>query len=275
MSRKSDFNKSNLNARQVAQAAEEGKANKKHIVNDTPLPFPKNTESGYISNHELAEDINKVMENLFSDFYGSVVSVVPMQAGPSAVKVDLFFRPSNTDTESDGSVKAFISLQDPAQRGSSLVDKIRQTNRVAAHDRNFELTKEAAEILYDFLPVNVQKNVAWDRPETFMSLYGETVEPQQFGPAVIYCSIEVDIFKILSFLYGNKENNEKFGSKLTYNIVPVRPANNTIDPTVIGANWILQLSVMSYESWEKVMNKVGINFNQGRTPIIVSRRNRA
>lgn len=274
MSRNSDFNKGSVNARQVAKAAEEGKAKKQHISNDTPLDFPKNTESGFITNHELAEDINKVMENLFSDFYGSVVSVVPMQAGPSAIKVDLFFRPSNAEVAGD-QIKAFVSLQDPAQNGGSLIDKIRLTNKLAAHDRNFEITSEAAEILYDFLPANVQKNIAWDRPETFVPLYSETVEPQQFGAPVIYCSIEVDIFKVLSFIYGNTVDNKKYGSRLTYNIVPVRPASNTIDPTVIGANWILQLSVMSYDAWEEVMKKLGFNFNQGRTPIIVSRRNRA
>lgn len=271
MSRKSHFSRANLNAKQVTKAVEGESVKKRHINNEEPLEFPRSTESGFLTTHELADDINKVMENLFQDYYGAIVSVIPTQTG-SALRVDLYFKPTVNES-TDDSIKAFVSLQSAVQQGGTLLDRVRSTNRAAVADRHFELTAEAAEYLYDFLHEDVQKQIDWARPETFAPICTETVEQQQFG-SVIYCSLNVDIYKLLGFLYGNKENNQKRGSKLTYNIVPVRPANGTIDPTIIGANWILQLSVMSYEAWEKIMNKVGINFNQGRTPIVVSRRNR-
>lgn len=269
--RKSDFDRENLKSRQVAKAVEEGSVQKRRINNDEPLRFPKNNETGFITNHELATDINTVMENIFQDYYGSVVSIIPMQTGP-AVRVELYFRPTNSETE--GFVKAFRSLQLENPQATSLIDRVRIANRVASYDHHFELTQEAAEYLYDFLPDDAQRKVNWADPASFMCAVTETVErPYQGSKDIIYCSMTVDVFKILAFVYGKKEGNQKHGSKLTYEIVPVRPAPNTGDPTAIGANWLLSLSVMSYDAYQEVMNKLGINFNQGRTPIVVSRKN--
>lgn len=277
MSRKSDFDRSIIASKQAAKAVEAGRE-RRRAINDNPLPFPKNTASCCTTTHQLAEDINKVLETLFSDYFGSIVSVVPNQAG-TAIKVELYFKPlvSAVDQENDGSIRAFVSTREKmAQKdGSSLAAKISLANSNVPKNKNFELTDEAAEIIYDFLPKGVQANVNWAKPETFSPYYMETQENQQYGGPVIYCTIEVDLYRILAFIYGIRENDgTKYGSRLTYNVSAVQPKSNVVNPLAIGANWILNISVMSEDDFQSICKTLDINLDPTRTPIVISRKNR-
>ena len=244
--------------------------------NDNPEDFDGTFSTAYMQTTELERKINSVMSTLFEDYHGCIISVVSQNAYVNkSLKVDLFFRPRRATAE-DEDTRAFISVEDKITNPNDgdILNAVRRNTAMAKNAASFELTEYAANILWDFMPDALtkgggyltSKRIDWRDPSSYAraDLISEVVDGGSMGSQLIYsCITGIDIIKILGFIYGVKDPSSKSG--ILYNVTVDRPATNL--PTALGASWIITVTKMTWDAYNKIMPKLGINPTRGTLPI--------
>ena len=244
-------------------------------TNDNPEVFDGTFSTAYMQTTELERKINSIMSTLFEEYHGCILSVVQNAYANKSLKVDLFFRPRRASAE-DNDRRAFISTEDKLTNPNDgdIINAVRRNTAAAKRAANFELTDYAAQLLWDFMPDALtkgngyltSKRIDWRDPSSYVraDLVSEVVDGGSMGSQIVYsCITGLDIIKLIGFIYGVKDPSSKSG--ILYNVTVDRPATNL--PTALGASWIITVTKMTWDAYNKIMPKLGINPTRGTLPI--------
>jgi len=257
------------NQNSSATAVEEKE--RKRAKNKEPLYFEGTFDTKYVSSRELARDINTVFEGLFSDFYGSLIRVVPSPNGGNTLDLELYFRPS-TDESTEGTFKAFETAASQFKTGGPQIKNlIHQATLAGRNEKTFVLTSIASELLYDFMHDDAKKQIKWDNPSSydkFISIIEDKPNVMVGGTGTLYMCIKVEILQVLKFVYGEKQGK----SGIIYAATPITPVRTAAYPmqNMAGCNWILSITKMTWDQYHKIMNELGVNVNPSSLDVIVA-----
>lgn len=247
---------------------------REYATNDNPESFDGSFLTAYMQTSELERKINSVMGTLFEDYHGCIISVV--QNNYNDIRVDLFFRPRRNSNDVDNDTRAFVSVDEVHinPNDSAILNAVRKNTAAVKRSSNFSLTDYASQILYDFLPNSLTeksriggRTVDWKNPNSYQkaNIVSELVDGS--SQMIYACVTGLDIVKLVAFIYGEKDQASKSGN--IYNVTPSRPASDL--PSVLGSNWIISITKMTWADYGKIMKKLGVNPTRGTLPINTTR----
>lgn len=247
-------------------------------TNDSPESFNGSYLTAYMQTAELERKINGMMSEIFEDYHGCILTVNQNNYANRDIRVDLFFRPRRASVDEKNDTRAFVSTEESVinPNDGAIINAVRRNTATAKRSTAFALTDYAAQILYDFLPDGIKTGrgygttVDWRNPVSYAkaNLISEAVDSGQLGSQLIYsCITGLDIVKLIGFIYGEKDPDSKSGN--IYNITVSRPATDM--PSVLGSNWIVSISKMTWADYDKIMQKLGMTPSRGNLPINTTR----
>lgn len=204
-----------------------------------PQKFEKLASTTLETTQRLAKRINKLMSTVFADYYGAVVyctagngNVAPYQQ----FMVEVHFKPlpAGAVNPSDSRIRAFKPV-DEAKNTKDVVSTLKSIYGTLRTSAKFELTKEAAEILSEFMMPNMNIN-AFD-PNSYNNFKAEYVDNTHFGAAPAMVKIvNLDLTKLVKKIYGYKNED---GKKVDYGVIPYGPVTPNINNQMVqnNANW--------------------------------------
>ena len=257
--RASLFSSSEMGKRGV-QNNTQGQQQKKEwmrITNDKPEEFEATTATKYMSGIDIAKKINHVMSTVFDDWHGCLVT-----NNNGMVQCTFYFKPTNAPVEK-GSHRAFIPVGGVA-KGDSLMDKFTAVNNLSNKSSNFMMTEYASELLYDLMGGAVKPRINPFNPKSYNSVVSEQSASQLVG-STVYCLVScIDVNRLLALIYGERN---KDGSRQYYEIAPIRPLDNSQQPSIYS-NWLHVITAMSEKEFKKTVQAVGAVANFGDVPAI-------
>lgn len=245
------------------------------IADSDKLEFSGTTECDYFSDITLGKIVNTVFQSVFKDYVGC--RITPDTADWNCpVKVELTFASGSINPkciDGDG-YTAFIPTTQAYANGSpsnSIVARTCAHNRSMSQLTATTITKEAADILYDYLKNAEQYRVSQPSAQSFSraGLVGETTVSERYGQSIVYSVVTgIDINKVFSMLYI--ENDDK---KHSFNVVPIRPITVMQSPTgqidMNNVKWLYQVTLIDIQKLEDLYNECGY-YNKTRSLNIVT-----
>lgn len=208
--------------------------------------FEKLASTSLETTQRLAKRINKLFSTAFADYYGAVVSCVAGNGNINAQQmfnVELHFKPipAGAINPNDSRIRAFAPV-DETKKTDDLVSNLRAMYSSLNTSSRYVLTKEAAEILSEFMLPGT--NIDPFNPKSFDNLKSEYTDNSRFGanPAMVRI-VGVDITKLVKKIYGNKD---AYGKKVDYGVIPYGPVTPNLNQNVSTANW--RVMIMQVEA---------------------------
>lgn len=224
-----------------------------HIVNDTPIEFEEIISKMTTTTTKLSMQINEVLHDLFSDYYGC--EIIPNQMG--SLDVTLIFKAIPV-TEGDDK-RAFLPISaQKDQTNNQTLNRMLTINAMnASRHRTMEITPYGMEMLYDIMTRDVKKKVNIKNVDTFQKYTGEVAEQTGLYSTVnnIYCTMTgIDLYRILDVVFGQKDSK---GSRYIYKANPIRPVN-VYAGTGGQRNWIVEIERMTVDAFNKLSAEIGM-----------------
>lgn len=196
----------------------------------------------------LAKRISNLFKATFVDFHGCAIYFTPGNGNVSPAQqfsVELHFRPVDVESIAvdDERLRAFKPIEEGTSK-SDIVAGIKNIYGTLKSSARFQLTKEGAEILSEFIMPGV--NIDPFNPSSYDHIKAEYQDVQQYSQNPIMVKImAVDLTKLIRKIYGTKN---KDGKKVEYGIMPHSPVVPGFGNTMMqnNANWrviIMQIEV--------------------------------
>lgn len=235
----------------------------KYAIESDPISFESTTEARLTTTLELAALINALFNKVYRDYYGCNIMLDQNQ---NRWKADLYFC-ENANAATENTVKnlepiaAKLSTFAPDGTRATIGSKVSAFTARSANI-HYDLSKETRESLSKFyMPYefNRKGEIEWKR-FTF-----EQKEQANYGynASTIYiCVRGVDVVKLLSQIYGNKNEDNHY---VDYAVTSIRPLAQ-IQPN--NSNMLLNIQRIDQYHVEELCKKIGAIPSVGRLPII-------
>lgn len=233
-------------------------------VTVTPIPFDSTTEARLTTTIELSSLVNTVFNKVFRDYYGCILVLDPVT---NRWKADLYFS-ENANASEEAAIKNLEPIAAKFGNGVGANGARRTMGSMAegftarTSNIHYELstvTKEALTKYY--MPWELKKG-----EPNWKKIVTEQYEQANYGynSSTIYiCVHGVDIVKILTDIYGNKNEENHY---VDYAVTAIRPLSQ-IQPNS-NSNMLLNVQRIDQFHVEELCRKIGAIPSHGRLPII-------
>lgn len=235
------------------------------------MKFEHLIASTIVSSNEVAALISGAFKNVFADVEGASVTVDNGFLGTDPIKTMIYFNYS-PDAKTDGGLKIGtkrISDTEGSVETSSSVQRIRSFNAQFGSNgkapRLFELTKEAKQLLYFYIPNQYIKGrkVNWElatEPTSQQSYYNPNQTP--------LLGVKIDLSKLLSAFFGESdETGDRFNYR-SFVLNPITPYANNGQQMPINNVWNLLIMQLSTAQLNELTQKFGLVLNSNNLNII-------
>lgn len=204
-----------------------------------PVKYPSLIKGGLVTSYELMDHVSSLFTIAYKDFAGCYIS--PRVNG-IGFDVKLYFTAPNR--ENDGAVFAFEKHDNRTDRPKGIIAGLTSLEKRRSQ-QIYTLTDHGYEGLINFFPKGTKLN-----KHIF-----EEQQNSNINSGVYAVVVGLDINRILSTIYGEKEN----GEYLQYQLSPVRPLAQ-INPNNPSAamDWILSIQRISMDELDRIGSKVGL-----------------
>jgi hypothetical protein len=246
---------------------------------DKSATFDSNIEQKAISVLNLVKRvINPIFANVFQGYEGAIIDIsndAPFYR-EMALTFTLAFRP-NIEDEKDNRFVPFrpLGANEGTKKKSKLIQDIQMINQLASGDsmQHFEMTSDAMEVLYDFLPNrlisenNVKNQNEWRRHNL---IYEDCSSPNtlQYAPTIgvsrFVTNIQVRGLSLVRFLTAyysgaEKSNDYVYYASSSFIVPPATPALN------IKKMFNVNHPVVPYATYVSLPPTAVINISRGST----------
>lgn len=202
------------------EAAETQETGKRIKIEPVPIKFNALVDILYNDTTGLAAIVNSLFRPVFSQYKGSKIEVVQNRQ----LLCSIFFVDKAPE---EGKYKAIQSIIDKDNNSSeNRIFAMNQFYNIKSGNRKwYKLTKEAKELLTDFIPnqfFDGNGKVRWDNAIREGSYQ---IAPFQ---QEVYMQVAIDIYKVLRAVYGNEAPD---GGQWNYQVnigFPVNPVNTMV-----------------------------------------------
>lgn len=204
-----------------------------------PQKFEKLAATTLETTQRLAKRINKLLSTVFADYYGAVVycAVGNGNVGMNQqFMVEVHFKPlpAGALNPNDNRVRAFKPI-DEAKTGDDVVANLKAIYGTIRTSAKYEMTKEAAEILSEFMMPGT--NVDPFKPDSYDRFKAEYVDNTHFGAAPAMVKVmNLDLTRLVKKIYGYKNED---GKSVDYGVIPYGPVTPNFNNQMVqnNANW--------------------------------------
>lgn len=221
---------------------------------DTREEFPNFIDSGLISTRKLMETISDAFSQLLTDYVGCFITPYPNGGG---FDVRLYFTNTGQDvTDDDGKLVRAKAFKDAPADGKSSGSKTLDTLNTIINmpkKKLYYISDAGKEFLSRFMVGGDPKNpnkVNWNNFVT------EVTEHRGFNNCVYAVVFGLDLYRILSFIYGNKDENGEF---YTYSV--------NIARQIDAMNYLLFINRVSNTKVNELSNELGY-INRDAIPMV-------
>lgn len=203
-----------------------------------PQKFDKLASTTLETTQRLAKRINKLFSTVFADYYGAVVSCAAGNGNVNAQQmfmVELHFKPvpAGAINPNDNRMRAFAPIDEA--KGDDVVSGVKSVWNNFRTSAKYQMTKETAEVLSDFMLPNLNIN-PFDA-KTYDQYKAEYVDNSHFGMAPAMVRVTgLDLTKLVKKIYGDKNAD---GKRVDYGVLPYGPVTPNINNPMVQttANW--------------------------------------
>ena len=210
-----------------------------------------------MTTQKLAKRINKLFNEVFADYHGSVVNYIPGNGNVNpnqAFVVELHFKPVPLGAVSptDDRVRAFKPIEESTPK--DVIAGIKNIYGSMRSSSKFQMTEEASQLLAEFMTYGV--NVDPFKPSSYDNLKHEYMIPGTYGNhSVAIKVLGFDLLKLIKKIYGAKKD----GKRVDYTITPHSPMNPTANTTVNGlVNWRVVVKQLVSDNVYDTASEMGI-----------------
>lgn len=219
--------------------------------------FEKLAATSLETTQRLAKRINKLFSVAFVDYYGAAIYCLSGNgnSGPQFM-VEIHFKPlaAGYVNPNDARVRAFKPIEEKSS--SDIVSNLKSIYGNLRTSAKFELTKDAAEILSEFMTPGC--NIDPFNPASYNNFKQEYVEGTQFGqgPAMVKI-FNLSLDKLVRKIYGNKNED---GKRVEYGVIPYGPVNPSLNNSMMqnNANWRVVIMQIEAEKTRDLATEFGL-----------------